>query len=29
MKTKFAQTRVLSGVRPTGNVHLGNYLWRN
>lgn len=29
MKTKLTRTRVLSGVRPTGNVHLGNYLWRS
>jgi tryptophanyl-tRNA synthetase len=30
MKTTNSHTsnRILSGVRPTGNVHLGNYLWR-
>ena len=27
MKTTHGN-RILSGVRPTGNVHLGNYLWR-
>jgi hypothetical protein len=27
MKT-LNKTRLVSGVRPTGHVHLGNYLWR-
>lgn len=21
-------SRIVSGVRPTGHIHLGNYLWR-
>ncbi len=28
MKTNIAKTRIVSGVRPTGHIHLGNYLWR-
>lgn len=23
-----ANKRIVSGIRPTGHIHLGNYLWR-
>lgn len=23
------KTRIISGVRPTGHIHLGNFLWRS
>jgi hypothetical protein len=27
--TKVGGKRIISGIRPTGFVHLGNYLWRH
>jgi tryptophanyl-tRNA synthetase len=28
MKNQNTNPRIVSGIRPTGHIHLGNYLWR-
>jgi tryptophanyl-tRNA synthetase len=28
MNTTNTTKRIVSGIRPTGHIHLGNYLWR-